>query len=194
MPFPNVPGTWLNTGNPSARAYRCGYCGQLVSSNVGWYANGNPQGHVRICPHCNRPTFYVDGDDTLIPGSLPGDEIQHLAPDVAAVYLEARQAMSVGAYTAAVLALRKLLMHIAVGCGANQGDTFVAYVTYLQTNHFVPPGANVWVDRIRQRGNEANHQIVLMRKAQAEELLTFIQMLLKLVYEYPAIGNAAQNP
>jgi hypothetical protein len=134
--------------------------------------------------------------DIQFPGSMPGENIKHLPPDVDALFLEARQAMSTNAHTAAVLAFRKLLMHIAVDCGAQPSESFVAYVQYLEDNHYVPPRAKSWVDRIRQRGNEANHQITLMAKEQSEELLAITQMLLKLVYEYPAIGASPgpQNP
>jgi hypothetical protein len=42
------------------------------------------------------------------------------------------------------------------------------------------------VDHIRTKGNEATHEIVLMTKADAEELIAFTEMLLKFVYEFPA--------
>ena len=34
--------------------------------------------------------------------------------------------------------------------------------------------------------DEANHEIVLMSKGDAEDLLSFIEMLLKVIYEFPA--------
>jgi hypothetical protein len=49
----------------------------------------------------------------------------------------------------------------------------------------VPAGAKDWVDHIRQRGNEANHEIAMMSAADAQELLVFVEMLLRLVYEFP---------
>ena len=41
------------------------------------------------------------------------------------------------------------------------------------------------VDHIRKKGNEANHEIVLMEKEDAEDLLVFSEMLLKFIYEFP---------
>ena len=42
------------------------------------------------------------------------------------------------------------------------------------------------MDYIRQKGNEANHEIVIMDRPEAEELLVFSSMLLKFIYEFPA--------
>lgn len=77
-------------------------------------------------------------------------------------------------------------MHIAVSKGAKAGESFVSYVQYLADHNYVPPDAKDWVDHIRQKGNEANHEIAVMSRADAEELLSFIEMLLKVIYEFPA--------
>jgi len=41
------------------------------------------------------------------------------------------------------------------------------------------------VDHIRQKGNEATHEIPNMGNEDAVELLEFIEMLLRVVYELP---------
>lgn len=102
------------------------------------------------------------------------------------LYEEARRATASGCYTAAVLCCRKLLMHIAVAKDAPTGGNFVSYVEYLSEKHYVPPDAKDWVDHIRKRGNEANHEINMMKEPDAAELIAFVEMLLKLVYEFPA--------
>ena len=50
---------------------------------------------------------------------------------------------------------------------------------------YVPPNGRAWVDHIRTKGNEANHEIKLMSKADAEELIVFAEMLLKFMFEFP---------
>src|SRR5262249_42952294 len=110
------------------------------------------------------------------------------------LYDEARNAMSVGSYTAVVLCCRKLLMHIAVAKGALANQTFVKYVAYLADNHYIPPGAKGWVDHIRKKGNEATHEIVIMKKDDAEELISFCAMLMKVIYEFPAAIQRRTNP
>jgi hypothetical protein len=92
--------------------------------------------------------------------------------------------VAVSSYTAAVLTCRKLLMNIAVAQGAGPGKTFVSYVEHLAASGYVPPNGRGWVDHIRTKGNEANHEIVLMSKAEAEELISFAEMLLKFIYEF----------
>ncbi len=42
------------------------------------------------------------------------------------------------------------------------------------------------MDEIRKRSNEQNHEIVLATREDAAELLDFIEMLLRFVYEFPA--------
>lgn len=78
-------------------------------------------------------------------------------------------------------------MHVAIAKGAPAGANFVTYVEYLANQNYVPPGAKTWVDHIRKKGNEANHEINIMVEEDASELLEFCGMLLKLIYEYPAV-------
>jgi hypothetical protein len=74
---------------------------------------------------------------------------------------------------------------IAVAEGAKEGATFLQYVEYLAKKGYVPPKGTVWVDHIRKIGNEATHEIVLMTKYDAEDLISFVEMLLKFIYEFP---------
>ena len=57
---------------------------------------------------------------------------------------------------------------------------------YLADNGYVPPNGRGWVDHIRKKGNEATHEIALMQQGDAEELISFVEMLLKFIYEFPA--------
>lgn len=77
-------------------------------------------------------------------------------------------------------------MHIAVSKGAKAGDSFVFYVEYLAAQNYVPPDAKPWVDHIRTKGNEANHEIHMAAKEDAEDLISFSEMLLKVIFEFPA--------
>jgi len=77
-------------------------------------------------------------------------------------------------------------MHIAVTQGAEGGKTFLSYVKFLTDQGYVPQNGQTWVDHIRKKGNEANHEINLMGREDAEDLIAFSEMLLKLIYELPA--------
>jgi len=77
-------------------------------------------------------------------------------------------------------------MHIAVEKGAPEGRKFVEYVNYLSSEGYIARDCQEWVDHIRGKGNEATHEIKLMTKADAMELIQFVEMLLKQLYEFPA--------
>jgi hypothetical protein len=82
-------------------------------------------------------------------------------------------------------------MHIAVAQGADTGKKFITYVNYLADNGFTPPNAKVWVDEIRNLGNDANHEIIIMDESNAKSVIKFLEMLLKFNYEFPAEATSA---
>ena len=141
---------------------------------------------IYVCHQCEQPTFFDEAGKQM-PGAAFGDAVSDV-PDksIEDLYNEARAATSASAYTAAVLCCRKLLMHVAVAKGAKPGATFVEYVQYLADKNYIPPDARDWVDHIRTKGNEANHEIKIMSRVEAEELISFAEMLLKLIFQFPA--------
>lgn len=185
---------WENLTRIRTQEWRCGFCDREVASDVGWQgsterAHGfHDELSVAICPRCTLPTFLLE-NDLQIPGPKFGEEIEHLPTDVEKLYSEARRAMGVSAYTSAVIAGRKLLMSIAVAQGAKAGESFKAYVDGFEASGLVTAGMKDWVDEIRELGNDANHEIALMSKEDAETLLNFVVMLLKIAYEFPEKGR-----
>lgn len=182
-----IKNDWVHIYSVQAKTYTCGYCGKVVASDRGWHTGtGIAQAHIAtiyICPLCKQPSYFFGDDQT--PGVAYGGQISHLPNDIEALYREARSCVAAGAYTSSVLTCRKLLMNIAVAQGAPEGKTFLHYVEYLASQGYVPPNGRGWVDHIRKKGNEANHEIVLMQRGDAEELILFTEMLLKFVYEFP---------
>lgn len=162
----------------------CGFCNQRVAGKAGLNSQSS-QVYVRICPNCNRPTFFEPKRQT--PPAVPGNVVGGLPEDVEKLYIEARTCLGAGAYTASVLACRKLLMHIAVDREASADLTFIEYVTHLADKGYVPPDGRDWVDHIRLKGNEANHEIVIMSAEEAARLIIFSEMLLKFVYEFKTL-------
>lgn len=183
---------WNPVGSLPSKSYDCSFCGNRIASVTGCRATST-QGRVQlafgaifICPHCTNPTYFT-GQGHQIPGALFGAVVSGIdEKGIEILYNEARWAYSGASYTAVVLCCRKLLMHLAVTKGAEEGLSFVKYVDFLDSNHFVPPGARSWVDKIRTKGNEANHQIVIMTEPEAQEMLSFCEMLLKILYEFPS--------
>lgn len=156
---------WQKLNVLDGRAYRCAYCGNQVASEKGYWADYDY--YLYVCPRCQMPTFF-DRRNRQIPAPAYGDEVAHLPDDVGRLYREARACMSVGAYTPSVMACRKLLMNIAVQKGAAKGLKYWDYVEYLAAKGYVPPDGKAWVDHIRDKGNDANHEIPAMSQQDAE--------------------------
>lgn len=182
---------WEKIENISARSFICGYsdCNKEVASDKGFIHHGNYgdiDGIICICPKCKRPTFFDVEKDIQIPGIIFGSNIDSLPQDIDNLWKEIRGCIASTSYTSAVLSGRKMLMHIAVSQGAEEDLTFLEYVDYLVDNHFAPPNSKDWIDKIRKQGNEANHEIVIKQKEDAQEIAIFLEMLLKFIYEFPS--------
>ncbi len=185
--------TWSQLNARAPVRYTCGWCDSLVGATVGFdYVDGGGAAlsAVRLCPNCNYPTF-LDPMGTVVPESPYGEQVEHLSSDLAGLYGEARNCVSVGATHAAVMVGRKIIMHVAVDKGAKENQGFGAYVDYLVKNNLVPPDTEGWVDEIRQLGNDANHEIFDIGTDEAKATVDFVAMLLRLLYEYPAKGAAS---
>jgi hypothetical protein len=183
---------WQQTQDLAAVSYTCGYCGDRVGVKEGYFtspAQGSTQAFIRICPSCRAPSFFVG--NVVLPAAPPGSPVSRLPADVEALYEEARAAAGAGAQTAAVLVCRKILMHVGVQEKAEKDKNFLYYVEYLAKNGFVPPKGKAWVDYIRTRGNEANHEITIMTEADSRALITFVEMLLRFIYEFPGMVPSA---
>ena len=180
-------------------SYICGYCEHQVSSTRGMpLLIAEPDSipyesdyGVYICPHCHMPTFIYK--DIKIPGNRFGASIENVPSEVNSVYEEARSSFAAGAYTGVVLLCRKLLMHIATDLGADEGLRFIQYVNYLNEEHYAGARSDQWIDQIRRFGNQANHEIRINTKEEAQMIIKFCEMILKLNYEYPSIASNENN-
>lgn len=186
-----LTGGWYKTQPLPNLVFVCGYCDREVASICGYafsrYDDGSGAtiGGLYICPNCLRPTLISpNGEQT--PMQALGQAIEHVPDELDALYEEARACTSHGSNTAAVMCCRKVLMHIAVDKGAQAGLHFAEYVDYLADRHYIPPDGKQWVNHIRLKGNEANHEIQLMDTADAKDLLLFTGMLLRFIYDFPS--------
>ena len=188
---------WVNIGAIPSKGYKCGHCGNQLASQIGYTGSirtsNNTKTYIYICHFCTRPTFF-DYEGKQIPGAKIGNPILHINnPDVEKLFSEANDCYTIGAYTSAVICCRKLLMNISVEQGAKQGEGFVEYVNYLNDNNFIPPNGKEWVDSIRKLGNQANHNIDFKTADDAKLILTFIEMLLRFIYEMPGLMKESMN-
>nr|WP_060596943.1 DUF4145 domain-containing protein [Bacillus pumilus] len=188
-----LPGIWALESDIHSTPYQCGYCERNVATNEGIHCKVEDYGAfevatVVICPHCNFPSVLsVYLDNGQIPLPKIGGKIKGLKENIEKLYEEVRSCYSIGSFNAAVLLARKLLMNIAVDKGADVGGNFKFYVDYL-SDQFIAPNNRSWVDKIRLTGNIATHEIPDIQKEDAEEILLLVEMLLRLVYEFPSIS------
>jgi hypothetical protein len=182
-----------NTSGITPKSFICGYCDTDVSSEKGFagnYIHQDEVGHKRsqpvyiyICHRCKCPNFF-DNKNIQTPGSRPElKKINNLPEDVGELYDQAIRSFSVNAFTPAVMCCRVILMHIAVEKDAKEGESFQFYVDHLANLGYVPPNGKKWVDKIRKKGNKANHKIEIMTKDDADEILRFLNMLMIFIYE-----------
>lgn len=163
----------------------CGWCDSVIAPNMGYrvFSNSAVIGYIYLCPNC-KEIVLVNIDGEVFPKSKYGKQLNKLPEDIMKMYEECRNCFSIGAYTSIVLIARKLLMHLAVQNGAQEGLKFIEYVDYLDSNHFVPANSRNLYDCIRKQGNEATHEIILKTKEDAEKILNFLSMILTFIYEF----------
>jgi len=108
-------------------SFNCGYCGNNVGPSKGYVCNNKDPyssiifeiGSLLICPTCNRPIF-LEGNNIQVPNIKFGSDIEYLLEYVESLYNEARNCISVNAFTSSVFAFRKSLMNVAVSKGATE--------------------------------------------------------------------------
>lgn len=185
---------WANLKQLKNNSYRCGYCGDKVSSQLGipliFEQNlgaiiQEQIGGLYLCPNCSKFTeFTSDDKDYQFPRPKFGNPVKNLPEPLERIYNEARNCISLECYTASVMICRKALMHISVSQGAKPGRSFIDYINFLEKKGFLPPLGKGWVDNIRKKGNEANHEIKEATLEDAKNIIELLEMLLKFIYEY----------
>ncbi|MEU0545673.1 DUF4145 domain-containing protein [Nocardia sp. NPDC005978] len=184
-----------NYGEADGRSWalmECSYCGGTQALVVGYVMDSlMPMTTWYRCVNCLRGSVVNDG--TQSPGIKPLSTPARMPETDTAVWEEARACLAVGAYTAAVMICRKLLMHVAVAHDLpaknekGRAPTFVAALDHLQEEGIVTRPMRKWIDRVKEVGNEANHELTPTTKEQAMDIASFTHQLLRLAYEIPAM-------
>jgi hypothetical protein len=185
----NIGGT-----NPSSRLdYKCGYCDRYVSGRVvNIYTKtqnklDEPIIKFMICPSCIKGSVWLEGK--IIPGTKPGEKLEGLPKEIEDAYQEARSCFSLNAFTACELVCRKILMHVGVDKGAEEGKTFISYLDYLENLGFITPVIKEWADLIREFGNQSTHELTPPDKNRTKATLMFTMELLRIVYEMQYVAS-----
>lgn len=146
-----------------------------------------------LCVTCGAA--HVASNAGIYPSPRVLSEPSNLPPDEAAVWSDVRGCLGIRAWGAAVLLCRKILLHTAVTAGLpakndkDRAPTFIQAVEYLEHEGFITARMRPWVDRIKDVGNEATHEIPAISEEQAMDVAKFTEQLLRLVYELTAMAN-----
>ena len=149
------------------------------------------------CVSCRKP--YVLYQGRLSPGTKPLSVPAGLEGVELAAWTEARECLAVGAYTAAVMMCRKILFHMAVTEEMpaknikGKAPSFVEVVGHLEARGIFTARMRPWVDRIKDVGNEANHEIVPVSSEAALDVARFTEQLLRLAYEMDYLIASPQH-
>lgn len=73
---------------------------------------------------------------------------------------------------------RKILMHVAVDKGCDEGKSFGEYIDYIESE-YITPIMKPWVDLIRRHGNSSTHELVPPDVKRSESTLMFTAELLE---------------
>jgi hypothetical protein len=143
------------------------------------------------CINCGAAA--VSNSGRVAPATLPLTEPLGVVGREAEIWREARECLAVGAVTAVVMLCRKLLLHVAVAHGLDEEGakgrtpTFDTAVKHLESVGVITSRMQPWVDRIREVGNGANHDLTPISPAQADDVAKFTEQLLRLAYEMDAL-------
>lgn len=164
--------------------YTCSYCGREVGSAMGWYdASDANTFSIHVCPICTKPTFKFGEEQ--IPNVKFGGIVENLPENVSQAYEEVRSCYQANAFAATVLMCRRILMFVSVEKGGDRSWSFVKHIEYLDQEGYLFKNSKDWIDEIRNMGNDATHSLTTFPPEQAKEAITFTEMLLRMVYEFP---------
>ncbi len=173
----------------------CGHCNNKIALDVyaryysidttKQFSRKNFVYYTGQCPFCGCPVIYKFSDASVLPMVSNFENINYLPDEIEQLYSECRNAFGIGAYTCCVITLRTLMAHVAVDQGGVPNKSFIDYVNYLQQNCLPSKTNNVWVDKIRQLGNDVTHNCKIASKEDAEIAMKFTIAILKNVYEFP---------
>lgn len=169
---------------------KCGNCGDGVAASIvqtGSNMGGLPQTAWLMCPSCHEGSVRTE-NGAVWPVAPAGGSVAHLPEDVAQAWREARTTHAVAAYTASEMMCRKILMHLAVDvAGSKSGGTFKSYIEDLDKAGHVNPGLRPSIEKVKDRGNAANHDLPASDEADSLVTLKITEHLLRGIYEIPAL-------
>lgn len=173
------------------RVINCGHCGRPVAATVVQRGDSVRGAHPKIawllCPSCENGSVMA-AEGAVWPAALAGGSVANLPEDVAQAWREARTTHGVAAHTASEMMCRKILMHLAVDvAGSKAGGTFKQFIEDLEKAGHIGPALRPSVEKVKDRGNAANHDLPASTEQDSLVTLTITEHLLRGIYEIPGL-------
>lgn len=165
----------------------CGHCGRETHArHLATFAGSNAV--WLLCP-CGRPSTAIKhGRTGNLISQWPGPREYHAGddwpPQLQRLFEEASAVLAASAPTSAAMICRKVLMVAAHEQGADEDQSFLDYVNYLTDEALTFPQAKTAIDRIRNIGNDANHEVDFVEPEEAREALQITHYLLGALYGF----------
>jgi hypothetical protein len=165
----------------------CDQCGEGQVAVVAFAANNGKKIVWLRCVSCRRGM--VSNNDVISPPPIPLGIPRGVVDDNLSVWNEVRRCLGVGAYSAAVMMCRKLLFHVAVSHGLaekngnGRAPNFYQALEHLQDEGIITAPMRKWADRIKDVGNQQNHEIAPIDPDDARDIARFTEKLLELAFE-----------
>ena len=162
----------------------CGNCDYGIAATV---LHSTADVFWLLCPNCQDGSVRTKSG-AVYPVAPAGGSVTNLPADVAQAWREARTAHAVAAYTAAEIMCRKILMHLAVDvANSKAGATFKDYIADLDKAGYISTALKPAVEKVRDRGNAANHDLPASTEADSLVTLKITEHMLRSIYEIPGL-------
>jgi hypothetical protein len=177
---------------PKYKDYLCGACskpnnGRVICDLI----RTSDEALVLWCVcSCEKrePTIIMEKDGMAT--QMPLAREFHAEPswpsDLARLYEEGVASYCAGAFTAASMVCRKVLMSFACQEGSTEGKHFTEYVDYIIDNLIPIPKAKPAIAAIKKIGNDANHKLQFVTQDDAKRSLQITTFMLHAVYTLSA--------
>ena len=178
--------------SPIYMSFVCGICGEPNNGRVVADCPASDSRHVYWCVcSCPKtePTVIVKRSQAMVSQAPEAREFRsdpRWPPDLIQLFDEGAAAFGSGAFTAASMVARKILMACACHEGADDGKAFTYYVDYVTDTVLTFPRAKTAIDQIRTIGNEANHSIQFVTADSAKRALEIVAYTLNAIYSLPS--------
>ena len=178
---------------PAHMKYICGGCGnttqgRVVSSMVRTCDNSEILWCVCACEK-EVPTILLADNAGKIreqqPIAMTFKANDNWPGELSLLYDEAAKAYGAGAHTACAMVCRKVLMATACKEGDKDGKSFAHYVEYITDQVLTFPKAKDAINRIKNIGNEANHDVAIVSPADAHRAMSIVTYMLDAIYSLP---------